>query len=388
LPISVALVKNKTLQSATFRAHGGGHSVDIAYYDALTAAIHGALAHVFSATRLVDDPTAAAKNEVLAEYGLKYRETYRNDWSGHYGFETLLTVRLKDSDSGLLIAEAQHIEQVRYAPPPEATAAAVVTGGSLFLLSPITIPLTTIAVGREAERLIGEAIKTSVTAIGEKLLTDSRLIARARAIDIGAAVPAAGATTPTASGSPAQPPSKYDDFLNAVAVVRSSKGVASGFFVNSTGTLLTNHHVVGSDATVSVKLRSGTVTIGTVIAADSGSDLALVSIPQPSPAWLELARRDEGGVGADVIAIGTPEGLSWSVSKGIVSAFRDLSGTQVVQTDAPINKGNSGGPVILLESGRVVGIASFGIRKDVAEGLNFAVAAPTILAVFSQYLTR
>jgi len=388
LPVAVAVLKNKTLQSKTFRASGGGHSVEIGYYEALTAALHAGLSNVFVSARLIDDPTQASANELLAEYDLKYRETSRNDWSGNYGFRSLLTVRLKEPDSALVVTEVQHTEDIHYSPPADAKAASIVTGGSLFILSPITIPLTTMAVGREAVRLVEDAIKTSVTSVSEKLLTDARVIAHARA---GSREHAA--RTPTTTPDPVrerhavtQPPSKYDDFLNAVVVVRSSKAVASGFFVHKAGKIITNHHVVGSDPTVSVKLRSGTVLIGTVMATDARSDLALVSVPQESPSWLELARTDEGGIGAEVIAIGTPEGLSWSVSKGIVSAFRDLSGAQVVQTDAPINKGNSGGPLILLDSGRVVGIATFGIRKDMAEGLNFAVAAPTIRAVFSQQL--
>jgi serine protease Do len=137
-----------------------------------------------------------------------------------------------------------------------------------------------------------------------------------------------------------------------------------------------------------VRLRSGTVIIGTVIASDADADLALVSVAHQSPVWLELAKPDEGGIGADVIAIGTPEGRSWSVSKGIVSAVRDVRGTRLIQTDAPINRGNSGGPLILLDSGRVIGVNTFGLKKEVAEGLNFAVGALTVGAKFHPYLKR
>ncbi len=88
----------------------------------------------------------------------------------------------------------------------------------------------------------------------------------------------------------------------------------------------------------------------------------------------------------EVLAIGSPKGLSWSVSKGIISAVRQYGDIQVVQTDAPINSGNSGGPLIDLETGMVVGINTFGFRKDLAEGLNFAVAADEIRETFGRTL--
>src|SRR5207245_757399 len=191
-------------------------------------------------------------------------------------------------------------------------ALSVLTGASLFLLSPFTIPLTTVAVGTEAERLVENTIKTSVAAVSEKLLTDPRVLALARARDPDSQAGGGVPMQPEPARLVATPPSRYEDVLNAVVVIRSTVGFASGFFVSSAGTIITNHHVVGPDATVSVKLRNGTVTTGTVIVADKRLDLALVSIPQESPAWLEFAKPEEGGIGAEVIAIGTPEGLSWS----------------------------------------------------------------------------
>lgn len=79
-------------------------------------------------------------------------------------------------------------------------------------------------------------------------------------------------------------------------------------------------------------------------------------------------------MGQEVYAIGNPFGLERTVTKGIVGAFRTIEGVHLVQTDAAINKGNSGGP-LLLASGLVVGINSQTFRKDVGEGLSFAIAA-------------
>ena len=192
----------------------------------------------------------------------------------------------------------------------------------------------------------------------------------------------------------AGPPSKWDKFLDSVVVVRSSIGEGAGFFVDPEGLLVTNHHVVGEDNTVDIQMRNGAQIKGTVIAVKEDWDLALVSIPIETPDWLEFARPNEGGVGADVIAIGTAKGLSWSVSKGIVSGLRDGGDFNIgdgesvllIQTDAAINSGNSGGPLILLDVGRVVGVNTISFKKDIAEGISFAVSADNVRATFGKYL--
>lgn len=93
-------------------------------------------------------------------------------------------------------------------------------------------------------------------------------------------------------------------------------------------------------------------------------------------------------MGADVLAVGAPEGFSWTVSKGIVSAIRDAGGLRIIQTDAPINRGNSGGPLILIESGRVIGVNTLKLRRDGAEGLGFAVSAQNVRAAFLRFLEK
>jgi S1-C subfamily serine protease len=130
----------------------------------------------------------------------------------------------------------------------------------------------------------------------------------------------------------AAPKSKYDHWLNSVVVVRSSIGEGTGFFITADGLLVTNHHVVGGDNRVYIGLRQGGSTTGTVVALDEDLDLALVSVPVESPDFLELARPNEGGVGADVIAIGTARGLSWSVSRGIVSGLRGVAPISILVT--------------------------------------------------------
>jgi S1-C subfamily serine protease len=384
VPMKVAVLKNKMLENRALRIVAD-ISAAIRYDDALTNAVETSLSKVFTGARLIDDPTKADSGELLAEYDMQFREEWRQ--SNNWRFGTLCTIQLKDPSSGLVVTKVRHGDELHYSPPAGAWAAAFATGFSLFLLSPITIPLTTMAVGREAERLVEDAIRTSVSATSAQLVTDPRLIAFVRARDSSDPVVIAP-TRPDLGRIERMPPSKYDDYLSAVVIVRSSGGLGSGFFVSKTGLIITNHHVVGRDATVSLKLRSGSVIMGTVIASDVNSDLALISVPHESPVWLQLAGPEEGGIGADVIAIGTPKGFEWSVSRGIVSALREDGATRLVQTDAAINKGNSGGPLILLDSGRVIGVNALSFRKDGAVGLNFAVSAQTVIATFGPYLKR
>jgi S1-C subfamily serine protease len=179
-------------------------------------------------------------------------------------------------------------------------------------------------------------------------------------------------------------PSKYDDFLNCVVVVRSSRGIGTGFFITSDGYLVTNAHVVENDPSVSIKLRTGRTILGNIMGINKDRDLALIKVDGTHYSWLTLGSIQDAGVGSDVLAVGTPEGLDWSVSKGIVSALRSAGGINLIQTDAAINLGNSGGPLIALSSGKVIGVNTLTFRKDLAEGLNFAVSAEEVSKAFPE----
>jgi serine protease Do len=128
-------------------------------------------------------------------------------------------------------------------------------------------------------------------------------------------------------------------------------------------------------------------------------DLALVSVGGTDRPHLRLADPESVSVGDDVIAMGNPFGLATSVTTGVISSIRkleDFPGTEAlgltstqkkfnfIQTDAAINSGNSGGP-LLNTRGRIIGLNSFGISKKLAEGLNFALHAKEIKKVYSHY---
>jgi S1-C subfamily serine protease len=181
-------------------------------------------------------------------------------------------------------------------------------------------------------------------------------------------------------------PSKYNDFLNGVVIVRSSHSIGTGFFVTKDGYIITNNHVVGNDSAVSIKLRIGQIMLGNVLSTNRERDLALIKVEGDNFSWLSLGNLKDAGIGTDVLAVGTPQGFDWSVTKGIISAIRNFGEIIVIQTDTAINSGNSGGPLISLNNGAVIGVNTFGLRKDTTEGLNFAIASDEIKKAFPQYV--
>lgn len=146
----------------------------------------------------------------------------------------------------------------------------------------------------------------------------------------------------------------------------------SGFIVDSTGRILTNHHVVRDARSVRVRLASGDIYDRvSVLTVDGRRDIAVLQIPGYDLPWLSLGNSDSVRVGSEVIAIGSPLGLENTVSTGIVSGRREeAEGYRVLQISAPTSEGSSGGPV-MSRRGEVIGIAVSQMRDG--QNLNFAV---------------
>jgi len=160
-----------------------------------------------------------------------------------------------------------------------------------------------------------------------------------------------------------------------VAITSSGPGgdaIASGFVVNSSGTIITNLHVIRGARKVTVKTPKGDVFDQVRVRTfDARRDIAIIQIDGFGLPSLPLGNSDSVRVGDPVVLIGNPLGLEGSVSSGVVSSVRALeAGTRVIQTDASANPGNSGGP-LLNRRGDVIGILSFKLRG--AENLNFVV---------------
>jgi S1-C subfamily serine protease len=169
----------------------------------------------------------------------------------------------------------------------------------------------------------------------------------------------------------------------------------SGFVYDEQGHVITNQHVVADARSATVKLSDGSTHGATVVGTDPSTDLAVLKVDAPASVLqpLELADSEELEVGDGVVAIGSPYGLEQTVTAGIVSALHrqitapnDFSINDAIQTDAAINHGNSGGPLLDLE-GRVVGVNSQ-IESETGgnDGIGFAVPSNTIAKIVAQLI--
>ncbi|WP_183579624.1 S1C family serine protease [Mucilaginibacter sp. X5P1] len=167
-------------------------------------------------------------------------------------------------------------------------------------------------------------------------------------------------------------------------------GTGSGFLFSSDGYLFTNSHVVHKAQIIRVKLHDGSSSQAELIGEDPDTDLAILKISEADFKPVKLGDAEELKIGQLVIAIGNPLGFQHTVTVGVVSALgRTLEGQtgrmmdSMIQTDAALNPGNSGGPLINAE-GEVVGVNTATIRG--AQGLCFAISINTAKDVANQLI--
>jgi putative serine protease PepD len=189
-----------------------------------------------------------------------------------------------------------------------------------------------------------------------------------RDVDDSAAPAAPAATEPVAAGeapldgTAAEPAAAVAAALGpAVVQIETGTGLGSGFVYDSSGLVMTAYHVVSDARTVQVRLADGTRLEGEVLGSDPSTDVAVIRIdPVDGLAVASLATGVPVQVGQLAVAIGSPFGLDQTVTAGIVSAVGRSAETPggvvpAIQTDAPINTGNSGG-ALADRQGRVIGI--------------------------------
>ncbi len=199
--------------------------------------------------------------------------------------------------------------------------------------------------------------------------------------------PAKAASGPTASASPSATKTPtvsdiYQPVGPSVAVIQTAAGaLGTGVIATSTGAVLTANHVIADGSAITIIFADGTKSAATVASADPTTDIAVLTpatLPQPIvPATIG----GDAAVGSDVVAIGNPLGLTYSVSSGVVSGLNRTATTEngqfsgLIQFDASVNPGSSGGPLLDAKGnviGIVVSIADPG-EDDAFAGIAFAV---------------
>ncbi len=170
------------------------------------------------------------------------------------------------------------------------------------------------------------------------------------------------------------------------------QGQGSGFILDKQGHILTNNHVIDNAQRVEVTLYDKHKYKAKVVGVDKGHDLALLLIDAPNLQPATLAESQGLIVGQRVYAIGNPFGLSGTMTRGIISAIRSIHGPNnnpiedAIQTDAAVNPGNSGGP-LLNSRGEVIGITTLIANNgaDQSSGIGFAIPVNTAKAVIADF---
>jgi S1-C subfamily serine protease len=178
----------------------------------------------------------------------------------------------------------------------------------------------------------------------------------------------------------------------------SQSALGSGFVIDKAGYIVTNYHVVEGAKSIHVTFSNNTSNNAKLVGSDPSTDVAVLKVNVPASALttLQFANSDAVQVGDSVVAIGNPFGLARTVTAGIVSAIQreitspgDYPIDHVIQTDAPINHGNSGGPLINAR-GEVIGVNSQietgGGTIEGNVGIGFAIPSNTVKSVVAQLI--
>ena len=187
----------------------------------------------------------------------------------------------------------------------------------------------------------------------------------------------------------------YERNASAVVEIQAGNASGTGFVIDADGHVVTNEHVVGTAQTVEVRFAEGGEEQARVIATDRSTDLAVLEVDlaghEVDP--VELGSSADVQVGDPVYAIGNPFGLERSLTAGIVSAVdREIEApngftiNDAIQTDAPVNQGNSGGPLIDA-AGNVIGVVSqIASETGGNVGIGYAVPSDTVRSVVDELL--
>jgi putative serine protease PepD len=203
-----------------------------------------------------------------------------------------------------------------------------------------------------------------------------------------AAATATPTPTPGATATPLPVTDLYRQVVSSVVLITTSKGsLGSGVIVTDTGTVLTAHHVISDGGSISILFADGTKSAATVTSAHPRIDIAALTPTKLPEVVVPATLGGSVAVGSDVVAIGNPLGLRGSTTTGIVSGLDRRTKTKagplsgLIQFDAAVNPGSSGGPLLNTQGlvvGVVVSIADPG-EDEAFAGIGFAVPIGTAL---------
>lgn len=210
-------------------------------------------------------------------------------------------------------------------------------------------------------------------------------------------VPAAPVVeAPAVVSGPDRIVSVAEEARRAVVTVHTEDGQGSGFVIHPDGYVVTNQHVVEDFEAVAIQIANGEIIPADVVAADKFADIAVVKMEMPLPYLVKWGDSDKLKLGQTVMAIGSPEGYRNTVTVGVVSGIGrnevdEMDDTiynmeNLVQTDAAINSGNSGGPLVDLD-GNVIGVNVMKIVAEGIEGFGFAIPANIAKIIVDEMIT-
>jgi hypothetical protein len=180
---------------------------------------------------------------------------------------------------------------------------------------------------------------------------------------------------------PTKAVTSLQEAVEATATIKTKSGHGSGFLISEDGYLITNYHVIADSAKLEVILNNGTKYNARIIQYNKDADLAILKIEKTGLLPFQLPENESLSLGKEIYVIGTPsaEDLSQTLSRGIISSIRKQSdGSKLIQTDASVNSGNSGGPLVD-KMGNLLGVVNANLIGIGVEGISFAIPASKMI---------
>lgn len=166
-----------------------------------------------------------------------------------------------------------------------------------------------------------------------------------------------------------------EELYDSVFVIYSGEALGSGFTIGE-NCIVTNAHVVEDSSNITIESYDKTYYKAEVVGINEEQDIAVLTVAEVSFPYLAIADFSAAKAGDDVFTIGAPRGMTYSITKGGLSAkSRTIAGETYIQTDAPINEGNSGGP-LLNDEGQVLGMNT--LKMSDSEGIGLSIPMSTI----------